>query len=86
MKGPTGFRMCIACRKFAEQNKLLRVMKCGGVLILSPNRKQFGRSAYLCRSEECVEKALKRNLLKKHLRCDFPEGFEETLLEAVHES
>ena len=57
-----------------------------GSLILSPGKKTFGRSAYLCRSAECVEKALKRGLIKKHLKCDHPETFEKMLLEEVHES
>ena len=86
MKGLTGFRMCIACRKYGEQAKMIRVMRSGGALILSPGKKTFGRSAYLCRSAECAEKALKRGLLKKHLKCDCSEAFGQAILEAVHES
>ena len=86
MKGLTGFRMCIACRKYGEQGKMIRVMRSDGSLILSPGKKTFGRSAYLCRSAECVEKALKRGLIKKHLKCDHPDTFEKMLLEEVHES
>ena len=86
MRGLTGFRMCIACREYGRQGEMLRIMKSGHTLILSPGRKEFGRSAYLCKASGCVENALKRNLLKKHLKCDLPEGFEDALREAVRES
>lgn len=37
-------------------------------IILNPNSKIFGRSAYLCYNNQCVELALKKNKLNKALK------------------
>jgi predicted RNA-binding protein YlxR (DUF448 family) len=39
-----------------------------GNLVINPNSKTFGRSAYLCYNQNCIEKALKKNKLKHALR------------------
>ena len=39
-----------------------------GMLILNPNSKIFGRSAYLCYNQSCIEQALKKNKLCKILK------------------
>ena len=81
MKGMTGYRLCIACRKYARQSELIRVMRTEGGLLILPGRKTFGRSVYLCRSSFCVDHAVKRNLIQKQLKCALPEGFAEKLKE-----
>jgi len=37
-------------------------------IILNPNSKIFGRSAYLCYNNQCVELALKKNKINKALK------------------
>ena len=39
-----------------------------GELVVNPNTKTFGRSAYLCYNQSCVENAFKKNKLNKVLR------------------
>ena len=39
-----------------------------GELFIQPDSKIFGRSAYLCYNQECINVALKKNKLKKVLK------------------
>ena len=39
-----------------------------GELVVNPNTKTFGRSAYLCYNQSCIENAFKKNKLNKVLR------------------
>ena len=37
-------------------------------LVVNPNSKTFGRSAYLCYNQSCIEAALKKSRLNKVLK------------------
>lgn len=39
-----------------------------GKLVLNPDSKTFGRSAYLCYNQSCIDKALKKNKLNRVLK------------------
>ena len=39
-----------------------------GNVVINPNSKIFGRSAYLCYNQSCIDKALKKNKLNKVLK------------------
>ena len=39
-----------------------------GNVVVNPNSKTFGRSAYLCYNQNCIEQALKKNRLDKALK------------------
>ena len=39
-----------------------------GEIVLEPNSKTFGRSAYLCYNLSCIENAFKKNRLNKILK------------------
>ena len=39
-----------------------------GKVVVNPNSKTFGRSAYLCYNQNCIEQALKKNRLNKVLK------------------
>ena len=59
-------RKCCACGKITNRNELIRILKehKTGEIIISPNNKQFGRSIYLCKNEECLKTAIKKKRLK----------------------
>lgn len=62
-------RRCIACRKIGEKHEFLRVVrKKSGEVVFDSEFKEFGRSAYLCKKKECIEKGFKRKRLEKALR------------------
>ena len=63
-------RKCVGCGEFKPRENFIRVMKTekGGELVINPNSKTFGRSAYLCYNQSCIELALKKSKLNKALK------------------
>lgn len=62
-------RKCVACGEFKPRNNLIRVMKTvTNELVINPNSETFGRSAYLCYNQSCIELALKKSKLNKALK------------------
>ncbi len=59
-------RTCIGCGACRDKNMLIRVVRPPeGGLLLDPSGRANGRGAYLCRTPECLEKALKRKALTR---------------------
>ena len=63
-------RKCVGCGEFKPIENLIRVMKneTGGAVVINTNSKTFGRSAYLCYNQRCIELALKKSKLNKALK------------------
>ena len=62
-------RKCVGCGELKPREDLIRVMKTDKKeLIVNPNSKTFGRSAYLCYNQSCIEAALKKSRLNKVLK------------------
>ena len=64
-------RRCVSCRKLLDRQQLFRIIRDhkDGVVL----DKGMGRSAYVCRSEDCLEDSWRRKQLQKALRCQVPE-------------
>ena len=63
-------RMCVTCRKHKPYNELMRITVIDGVATIDENNKNFARGAYICKSRECIEKAEKKNIIERHLKCE----------------
>ena len=62
-------RKCVGCGEFKLRENLIRIMKTDKEgLVVNPNSKTFGRSAYLCYNQKCIENALKKSKLNKALK------------------
>ena len=62
-------RKCVGCGEFKTRENLIRIMKTDkDGLVVNPNSKTFGRSAYLCYNQSCIELALKKSKLNKALK------------------
>ncbi len=62
-------RKCVGCGEFKPRENLIRIMKTDkDGLVVNPNSKTFGRSAYLCYNQSCIELALKKSKLNKALK------------------
>ena len=62
-------RKCVGCGELKPREDLIRVMKTDKKeLIVNPNSKTFGRSAYLCYNQSCIELALKKSKINKALK------------------
>lgn len=61
-------RSCVVCRVQKNKNELLRIVKNKENIIKIDNTgKESGRGAYICYSEECLEKAIKSKKIEKAL-------------------
>lgn len=63
-------RKCVGCGELKDANSMIKLTKdyISQEIIINPNSKIFGRSAYLCYNNECIEQALKKNRLNKALK------------------
>ena len=63
-------RKCVGCGKIKNATEMIKLTKnhISGEIIINPNSKIFGRSAYLCYNNQCIEQALKKNKLNKVLK------------------
>jgi len=63
-------RKCVGCGELKDANSMIKLTKdyISQEIIINPNSKIFGRSAYLCYNNECVERSLKKNKLNKALK------------------
>jgi len=67
-------RQCISCRKQLTRDGFLRIVRAHNTsadtnkLLINPDKHTFGRSAYLCKSRECITLAIKEKKIAKMLR------------------
>ena len=63
-------RKCITCGTLKPKEELIKITKehASEKLVIKPNSKTFGRSAYLCYNQECIKGALKKDKLKRALK------------------
>ena len=60
--------------------KMIRVLKTAeDEIILDATGKKNGRGAYICRSRECLEKAIKNHGLERSLKAAIPNEVYESL-------
>lgn len=70
-------RMCIGCQTMKPKKELIRVVKnAEGNIKVDLTGKSPGRGAYICKSSECLEKAIKQKRLEK--------AFETSISEEIY--
>ena len=61
-------RMCVGCREMKEKRELIRVVRSPeGEVSLDPTGKKSGRGAYVCRSADCLKRAIRQRQLERQL-------------------
>lgn len=67
-------RQCISCREQQTRDNLTRITKTYNVssgqdeIVINPRKYHLGRSVYICKSSECIKKAIKEKKIAKMLR------------------
>ena len=63
-------RKCIGCGEMKSQNEMIKITKehINNDIIINPDSKTFGRSAYLCYNQDCIEQALKKKKINRVLK------------------
>ena len=73
-------RQCLGCREMIPKSELIRIVRSSdGDFTVDATGKQSGRGAYICRSRECLEKAIKNHGLERSLKAAIPNEVYESL-------
>ena len=77
-------RMCVGCREMKDKRSLMRVVKSPeGAISFDRVGKAPGRGAYVCKSKECFEKAVKQRQLERALETRIDEAVFSQLMEEI---
>ena len=84
MQKKTPMRQCLGCREMKAKKELIRVVRSPeGAISLDFRGKAPGRGAYICRSEDCLKKAVKSKALERALTVQIPAEVYERLTEEM---
>lgn len=76
--------MCVGCQEMKPKREMLRVVRTPeGEVLLDPTGKKSGRGAYVCPSEECLDRAVKTHRLERALGRELPSEVLALLRERV---
>ena len=77
-------RMCVGCREMREKKALLRIVRAqDGTISFDRVGKAPGRGAYICKSKECLEKAVRQRQLERALEAKVDEAVFTQLMEEI---
>lgn len=73
-------RQCVGCGISKDKRELMRVIRTAeSEILLDDTGKKNGRGAYICKSAECLKKALKNKGLERSLKIRIPDSVYEAL-------
>lgn len=73
-------RMCVHCRIMRPKRELIRLVATkDGVISLDPSGRKPGRGAYVCRSRNCLEQAIRARKIDRGLKA----RMDETIIAAL---
>ena len=79
-------RQCSACRGHFEKRQLLRVVRTPeGIVTVDTKGKVNGRGVYICKNEECLEKAIKSRALSRALEVPITDEVIELIRQTIKE-
>ena len=77
-------RMCVGCREMKEKRELIRIVRTPeGETLIDPTGKKSGRGAYVCRSPECLKRAIKQKQLERQLEITLTQEITDEVNEAL---
>lgn len=78
-------RSCIACRRVAAKQELIRIVATPQGVLVDGTGRLNGRGAYICRTADCWEAALKKNRLGHALKAGLSEQDRERVCQYISE-
>ena len=67
-------RKCVGCGEMKPKKELIRILRTEeGEFVADAGGKKNGRGAYLCRSVECFQKAVKSRGLERSFKQEIPQ-------------
>ena len=78
-------RTCIGCNSKKDKKDLIRVVKNkDGQISIDLTGKKDGRGIYLCKSEECLNKAIKNKRISRTFEMEIDENIYESLRKFIN--
>ena len=79
-------RKCLGCMESFPKSSLIRVVRSPeGEISLDTTGKKSGRGADICKSAECLKKAIKAKRLERAFECQIPDEVLEALEKGITE-
>ena len=77
-------RKCVGCQEMKGKMEMIRILKTEqeGIILDATGRKN-GRGAYICRSGECLEKAIKNRGVERSLKMSIPQEVYDSLKKEI---
>ena len=73
-------RQCIGCGEMKSKKEMIRILKTAeGEIVLDATGRKNGGGAYLCKSPDCLRKAVKSRGLERSLKTAVPQEVYENL-------
>ena len=86
MKTKIPMRQCTGCREMKNKKEMMRVLRTPeNEIILDATGRKNGRGAYICRSMEGLDKAVKNHGLERSLKTGIPQEVYEDLKKEFEE-
>lgn len=80
-------RRCLGCMESFPKSSLVRVVRSpDGEISLDLTGKKSGRGAYICKSSQCLKKAVKAKRFERAFECPVPEELFEGLAKELEEA
>ncbi|MDP4144366.1 MAG: YlxR family protein [Bacillota bacterium] len=77
-------RMCTGCMEMKPKKELIRVVRSKeGEISIDTSGKKPGRGAYICKSADCLEKAIKTKRLSRNLEVTIDNEIYDRLKEEI---
>lgn len=78
-------RTCIGCNTKKNKKDLIRIVKNkNGEISVDLTGKMEGRGTYICKSEECLNKAIKNKRIARTLEMEIEECIYENLRKSIN--
>ncbi|MBS4536008.1 YlxR family protein [Clostridium sp. D2Q-14] len=80
-------RKCIVCNERKEKKNLIRIVKNKeNRIFIDRSGKANGRGAYICNTDECINKLFKTKALNKTFKANVSDDIYDTLKEELYEN
>ena len=77
-------RICVGCREAKEKRSMVRIVTTPqNEICLDETGKKNGRGAYICKSVECLQRALQTKGLERSLKSPVPDDVVNLLKEEM---
>lgn len=78
-------RQCVICREFKDKSELIRFTKDFQTQNIEINEQSefWGRSAYICKCGDCLDIAIKKQVIEKKLKAKFSQSVQEKLFKKI---